>query len=332
MFRWLVNAIFLALPIGSTIGVLLGIQALNSANGKPPPLSNGDKESNSIGIPGLGPIKAKDSIAMKCDDPEGIYSKAPKGLDFSLSANPWGWEKGTPGNICLMVNLNGNQTYPTKFSAPPFNVTWQYPRAASSNKTNNVHAFPNAKVMSKAFPVKLGDIKTLEFDVNWHLSLKNDSLVDITDDEVAANTVNANVAIDIFVDPSSAKASKPEKASHEIMVWMGRYGTDTYPIGKKTAVDKGLKTKTLQGTDFYLYYGVNKLTNQKVLSWVASEPVHDFKGDLQPLLDEIFAFDNADYPSKTDYLGYFAFGQEAYSSDANVTFSVPSLLVDLETS
>lgn len=103
--------------------------------------------------------------------------------------------------------------------------------------------------MSKAFPVKLGDIKTLEFDVNWHLSLKNDSLVDITDDEVTANTVNANVAIDIFVDPSSAKASKPEKASHEIMVWMGRYGTDTYPIGKKTVVDKGLKTKTLQGTD-----------------------------------------------------------------------------------
>lgn len=87
---------------------------------------------------------------------------------------------------------------------------------------------------------------------------------------------------------------------------------------------------TIDGS--YLYYGVNKLTNQKVLSWVASEPVHDFKGDLQPLLDEIFAFDNADYPSKTDYLGYFAFGQEAYSSDANVTFSVPSLLVDLETS
>lgn len=82
----------------------------------------------------------------------------------------------------------------------------------------------------------------------------------------------------------------------------------------------------------YLYFGLNKLTNQKVLSWVASEPVHDFKGDLQPLLDEIFASDNADYPSKTDYLGYFAFGQEAYSSEANVTFSVPSLLVDLETS
>lgn len=89
MFRWLVNAIFLALPIGSTIGVLLGIQALNSANGKPPPLSNGDKESNSIGIPGLGPIKAKDSIAMKCDDPEGIYSKAPKGLDFSCTLCVW---------------------------------------------------------------------------------------------------------------------------------------------------------------------------------------------------------------------------------------------------
>lgn len=82
----------------------------------------------------------------------------------------------------------------------------------------------------------------------------------------------------------------------------------------------------------YLYYGQNQVTKQKVLSWVASKPTNTFKGSLQPLLDEIFASNNADYPTKKDHLGYFAFGQEAYSSTKNVTFSVPKLSVDLETS
>jgi hypothetical protein len=69
-----------------------------------------------------------------------------------------------------------------------------------------------------------------------------------------------------------------------------------------------------------------------VLSWVATTPTNTFKGDLKPLLDTIFALNNANYPQKSDYLGYLAFGQEAYSSTKNVTFSVPSLTVNVETS
>lgn len=80
-----------------------------------------------------------------------------------------------------------------------------------------------------------------------------------------------------------------------------------------------------------LYSGLNS-QSQMVLSWVATKPTTTFKGDLKPLMDTIFAMNNANYPQKTDYLGYLAFGQEAYSSTANVTFSVPSLAVDIETS
>ncbi|KAG5916911.1 hypothetical protein E4U42_007456 [Claviceps africana] len=324
MFRWLVNGIFLALPVGTTIGVLMGIQAINRANGKPPPLSGGDNGW----LPGVGPVFGKDQIVMSCDTADGIYSKAQDGLDFSLSANPWGWKKDSEGNICMMVNLNGNQTYETQWTAPPFNVTWQYPRALGAK---NVHAFANAKVMSPSLPTKLSSIEKLDFGVKWFMSLNNKTDAKISDHEFSVNQINANVAIDMFMDKDSTKAGEPEKASHEIMVWFARFGTDTFPIGKKSLEDKGLKTKTLDGTDFNLFYGTNSITNQKVLSWVASEPANHFNGSLQPLLDEIFAFNNDDYPQKSDYIGYFAFGQEAYSSLKNVTFSVPHLSVDFET-
>lgn len=84
-----------------------------------------------------------------------------------------------------------------------------------------------------------------------------------------------------------------------------------------------------------LYAGKNS-KDQMVLSWVAntadSAPITTFKGDLKPLMDEIFALNDPSYPQKTDYLGYLAFGQEAYSAPSNVTFAVPSLAVDVETS
>lgn len=80
MLRWLVSAFFLALPVGTTIGVLLGIQAINRANGKPPPFTGGDDTG---GLPGLGPLKGKDVVVMKCDVSEGIASGTKNGLEFS---------------------------------------------------------------------------------------------------------------------------------------------------------------------------------------------------------------------------------------------------------
>ncbi|KAG5990362.1 hypothetical protein E4U43_004300 [Claviceps pusilla] len=327
MLRWVISGFFLSLPVGTTIGVLMGLQALNRATGKPPPMYSDDRTG---GLPGIGIIEP-DSVKMSCDTAEGVYSKALDGLDFSLSANPWGWKKGDAGHICMMVNLNGNHTYETAGSAPPFNVTWQYPRALG---TKNVHAFANAKVMSPDFPAKLGSLKKLDLGVSWFMSLQNDSSTRLSDDDktIAENQINANVAVDMFMDKDPAKAGKPEEASHEIMVWLARFGTDTFPIGKKTVIDKGLKTVTIRGTDFNLYSGQNVVTKQRVLTWVAEEPVKSFNGSFVPLLDEIFAFNDADYPTKDDYLGYFAFGQEAYSSLKNVTFAVPNLIVDLEVS
>ncbi|KAH0593790.1 hypothetical protein MHUMG1_08541 [Metarhizium humberi] len=326
MLRWLVSAVFLALPIATTIGVLLGMQAYNHAKGQPPPFSGGGDDN---GLPGIGTPKGKDTVEIKCDQAFGFDPKS-KGQNFILNPNPWGWKKGEEGALCMLVNFNGNRTYATEFSAPVFNATWQYPRVTGTG--NNVHAFPNAKVDSKNFPVQIGSVSKFEFDVEWSLSLKNDTREEVTDADVTTNQINANVAIDMFMDKDSTKAEDSEKAGFEVMVWFADFGTDAWPLGKTNTPDKGLvKSQTLEGVEFELYSGLNS-QSQMVLSWVATKPTTTFKGDLKPLMDTIFAMNNANYPQKTDYLGYLAFGQEAYSSTANVTFSVPSLAVDIETS
>lgn len=51
-----------------------------------------------------------------------------------------------------------------------------------------------------------------------------------------------------------------------------------------------------------------------------------------PLLDAIFKLKDAKYPTQDDYIGYLSFGQEAYSSNKNLTLSVPQLSVDVRTS
>jgi hypothetical protein len=146
----------------------------------------------------------------------------------------------------MQVNFNGNRTYATDFSAPAFNVTWQYPRAAGGQ--NNVHAFPNAKVDSKSFPVQIGSISKFEFDVEWYLSLNNNTKKEVTDADVTANQINANVAIDMFMDKDQTQAEDSEKAGYEVMVWFADFGTDAWPLGKTTAADKGLvKSQTVEG-------------------------------------------------------------------------------------
>lgn len=81
MFRWLVSAVFLALPIGSTIGILMGLQAYRHANGQPPPFS-GDDGGNLPGTGGgNGGFKGKDRVEMACDIATGLVP-ATKGESF----------------------------------------------------------------------------------------------------------------------------------------------------------------------------------------------------------------------------------------------------------
>lgn len=148
--------------------------------------------------------------------------------------------------IVWQVEYFGNKTYATPYSAPPFNITWQYTRATDPAK--NVHGFPNAKLDSNKLPAQLGSITKMQVGVEWHMSLANDSAtaVSLTKSEVSAKQINANVAIDMFLHQDQARSLSSEQASHEVMVWFADFGTDTWPIGKTAGADKGVKaTQTI---------------------------------------------------------------------------------------
>ena len=113
-----------------------------------------------------------------------------------------------------------------------------------------MHAYANALVESKSLPAKLGDIKTSDFEVEWALSLKNDTLDDASDDELTQNAVNANVAIDMFLDKDSKLSTNQDEknpAHYEVMVWFADIGPAAFPLGKTKAADEGVVTTATIG-------------------------------------------------------------------------------------
>lgn len=69
-----------------------------------------------------------------------------------------------------------------------------------------------------------------------------------------------------------------------------------------------------------------------MFTWYSDTPIHAFKGDIMPLLDDLTSSKGADYPKPGDYLGYMSLGSEALSANKTVTFHVPRLSVDVTTS
>ena len=69
-------------------------------------------------------------------------------------------------------------------------------------------------------------------DVEWSYNTGND-LVAGTSDWVAlaAANVNANVALDLFLASDEQKALSTTESDYEVMVWLGRLGAYTQPLG-----------------------------------------------------------------------------------------------------
>ncbi|CAG7559681.1 unnamed protein product [Fusarium equiseti] len=321
--RFLVNFGLLALPIAITLGVLIGLQSQRTATGGPPlfkpdPKPTGPKKKHGI------------TTEQHCQKSYGIHPET-KGQEYTLNPNQWGWNEGDDGALCLYVDMNNNETYATKETAPRWSVVWQYPQGP---ETAPVHAFPNIKVDGDVFPAKLSDIDKIDIDFEWTYAIGNGSAkgakaatkTDLTD--LKDHLLNANVAMDMFMDKDKTKAQNSEDASHEIMVWFAAIGPATQPLGFNVDGSNPLATKTLHGTEFKLYYDINQ-AKQKVLTWYVEKPAEKFDGDLWPLVEEILAMDNADYPSASDYIGYMSWGTEAYSVNTTVTFDVPNLSINV---
>jgi hypothetical protein len=70
---------------------------------------------------------------------------------------------------------------------------------------------------------------------------------DLTD--LKDHLLNANVAMDIFMDKDQKKAQDSADASHEVMVWFAAIGPATQPLGFNVDGSNPLATKTLHGTE-----------------------------------------------------------------------------------
>ncbi|KAK0386443.1 hypothetical protein NLU13_6279 [Sarocladium strictum] len=243
---------------------------------------------------------------------------------WKVNPNQWGVTAATVGSLCMNVTTFNNETYATDATAPEFAVTWIYNQGP---ETAPVHAFPNCKVASQVFPASFNNIDKLMLDLEWTYGLGNNTAVSTSKADLEKNLVNTNVAIDIFADPDQNVATDTEKAKMEIMVWFAAYGPATQPLGMATT---GIvETQVVEGISFDLYTGENA-AGQKVFTWYSATPIHNYTGDLMPLMDILLAKNDPDYPSTKDYIGYMSLGSEALSANSTVTFHVPTLAIDVE--
>ena len=127
---FLLNFVLVAIPIGSTLGVLLGLQSQRQANGQDP-LFKPDKPTG----PGGKPVPGDNGIEIEvhCDETLGIsppsqgdhYTckfrlyfvlfgywewkqnrRVTAANNVTVNPNPWGWDEGDPGSLCLNVSLS----------------------------------------------------------------------------------------------------------------------------------------------------------------------------------------------------------------------------------
>lgn len=234
-----------------------------------------------------------------------------------------------PYTDSTQVTAFHNGTYSTNTSAPEFSITWQYPQGPA---TQPVHAFPNIKLdggstgTAPVFPVQISTIQAVDVNVHWTYGVGSQVAVSTDTSALAVAELNANVAIDMFLDADSTKAQSSTDAKFEVMVWLGLFGSATEPIG----FQQGAKAvEVVNGTTFSLYWGQNSLL-QYVLTWVATGTQEEFYGDLSPLITTVPSISGIDVaPATTDYLGYLGLGSETLWSNTNVTFHVPTLSMQI---
>ncbi|KAJ5721526.1 uncharacterized protein N7483_009460 [Penicillium malachiteum] len=334
----LVNAVLLAIPLGGSVGTLVGIDAHLAATGQKPLFHSDGGDSSSGGSDGSGSSGGSTgggsggngsttndgvTVTRYCESSYGI-SPPSSGELFTFNPNQWGVTASTTGGLCMNVTTFNNETYPTKTTAPEWSVTWQYDVGP---ETQPVHAYPNIQV-DDVLPLELENMDEIEFALHWTYGVGTTAAS--TTDETSLNTesLQCNVAIDMFFDSDKTTAQNSTSAEFEVMVWFARFGASSDPIGYSEGV---VTTHTVNGTTFDLYSGTNS-NSQNVLTWIAANTTEEFSGDIYPLITDLYSLSGSNYPAKTDYMGIFQFGTEAFSADTNVTFSVSSLSIDIKKS
>ncbi|KAJ5897348.1 hypothetical protein N7504_007636 [Penicillium tannophilum] len=319
--RLLVNGVLLAIPIGASLGVLFGIDAYRSNHGQAALFSGDTDGTGSGGSTGSGGTVTNNGVNSTnyCQLSYGI-TPASTGEQFTLNPNQWGVTDSTSGALCMNITTFNNETYPTKTTAPEFSVTWQFDPGP---ETAPVHAFPNIMV-DGVLPIELEKMTEIAMDFRWTYGVGDTPAESTNTTDLTANSVNFNVAVDMFFDSDKTAAQNSTKAKYEVMVWFAKIGDSTQPNGNQTTT-----TRKLNGATFDLWSGTNDV-EQYVLTWVATNVTDTFTGDIYPLITDLYELSGDNYPSSTDYMGIFSYGSEVFSSDKKVTFWSPKLSIDIQ--
>jgi hypothetical protein len=148
------------------------------------------------------------------------------------------------------VTAFNNHTYPTDTTAPEFTVIWQYPPGPVSQP---VHAFPHIQADSGT-PIQVQDIEHINLDMHWTYGVGTKEAVSTNLQDLTLNLVNANVAMDMFLDSDKKTSQNASKAEYEVMIWFASFGAAAQPIG----LDKGIvSTHVLNGTTLLVLYLVS---------------------------------------------------------------------------
>lgn len=95
-----------------------------------------------------------------------------------------------------------------------------------------VHAFPNVKLDVKdSLPLQVSDLSSLKVNVAWSYNGGNEASNTTDAASLAVAGMNANVAVDMFLGADAAKSGSTTESQYEVMVWLGRFGASTQPIG-----------------------------------------------------------------------------------------------------
>ena len=125
-----------------------------------------------------------------------------------------------------------------------------------------MHAFSNIKLDTNTFPVEISKVSALNFETEWYYGVGDERPEAVDVAALSGVELDANVAVDMFVDSDPSKAVDTTQAKYEVMIWLGQYGASTQQIGLK---EGAVATQVVNGTTFSLFTGVNGL-NQQVLT------------------------------------------------------------------
>ncbi|KAJ9490117.1 hypothetical protein VN97_g3134 [Penicillium thymicola] len=327
----IVNTVLVAIPVGGSVGALMGIDAHRAATGQKPLFTGGSTndgtDSGGSGSGSTGGGGGHDTVTNNgvqntqyCERSWGITPPS-KTEQYTLNPNQWGVKKDTTGNgLCMNVTTLVNQTYAAQ-TAPEFSITWQFDPGP---QTAPVHGYPNIRV-DDVLPKEMDKISELYLDLHWTYGVGDTTAASTDVQALTDENLATNVAIDMFLDTDADKAKNGTEAKFEVMVWFWMSNEEAQPLGwGKPGINR-----TVGGTTFTLYEGQND-NGQYVLSWVPETIVEKFTGDIYPLITDLYNLEGSDYPAKDDYLGSLSFGTETYSVNKNVTFWAEQYKIDIK--